>query len=86
VWKQETQDPSHEKTKKNLSKKLHTSSRRAITFKTFMTIVKYAVTDNCNNTCNFSINAMIDTGSPISLIREDYAPYNIRRPIPLNMT
>jgi len=54
--------------------------------KPFMTIVKYAVTDNCNNTCNFSINAMIDTGSPISLIREDYAPHNIRRSIPLNMT
>jgi len=51
-----------------------------------MTIVKYAVTDDCNNTYNFSINAIIDTGSPISLIREDYAPYNIRRPIPLNMT
>jgi len=54
--------------------------------KPFMTVVKYAVTDDCNNTNNFSINVMIDTGSPISLIREDYAPYNIRRPIPPNMT
>jgi len=54
--------------------------------KPFMTVVKYAVTDDCNNTHNFSINAMIDTGSPISLIRKDYAPYNIRKPIPPNMT
>lgn len=50
----------------------------------FMTNVKYVITDNCSNICNFNINAMIDTGSPISLIREDYVPHCARKPIPLN--
>lgn len=52
----------------------------------FMINVKYAIADNYNNVCNFSINAMIDTGSPISLIREDYVPISARKPIPSDLT
>lgn len=42
--------------------------------KPLLATVKYTVIDNNNNIHNSSIKAIIDTGSPISLIREDYVP------------
>lgn len=52
----------------------------------FTKLINYTIVDNCNSTCNFQVNAMIDTGSPISLIREEYVPHTVRKPIPSDMT
>jgi len=34
--------------------------------------IKYSVTDTLNNTYDFKVMAIIDTGSPVSLIKESY--------------
>jgi len=38
----------------------------------YMAQIKYSVTDTLNNTCDFKVMAIIDTGSPVSLIKEIY--------------
>jgi len=36
----------------------------------YMAQIKYSVTDTLNNTCDFKVMAIIDTGSPVSLIKK----------------
>ena len=50
----------------------------------YMVKLAYSITDTVGNACNISVNAILDPGSPISLIKSQCVPLELRRPAPLN--
>ena len=47
----------------------------------YLVSLSYAVADEVGNVCTYNVVAMIDSGSPISLIKEDFVPLRARKPI-----
>lgn len=48
--------------------------------------LSYTVKDSSGNPCTFNVVAMIDSGSPISLVKDDFVPYHVRQPVSSSMT
>lgn len=47
----------------------------------FMIQTKYSISDAFNNMCDYKVMAMIDSGSPVSLIKNNYIPQQAYTPI-----
>lgn len=47
----------------------------------YLVILSYQITDELDNKCKYSLVAMIDSGSPISLIRSDFFPAYVCTPV-----
>ena len=45
--------------------------------------VQYAIADESANVCRYSVDAMIDSGSPISLIKNSYVPSHVKSLVPV---
>ena len=50
----------------------------------YMVKIVYSITDTVDNACNISLDAILDPGSPISLIESQCIPLELRQPVPLN--
>lgn len=53
----------------------------AIETELYMISVSYTILDNKGKTHQYSVTAIIDTGSPVSLMKPDYAPVSFCIPI-----
>ena len=49
-----------------------------------MVPANFAADDGSGNLCRFTINAMIDSSSPISFIKSIFVPNALRSPLPVN--
>ena len=47
----------------------------------YLVTLAYQIADASGNKCKYSLMAIIDSGSPISLIKSDFVPAHIRMPI-----
>lgn len=47
----------------------------------YMVIVNFMTDDGCGNVCKNSLSAMVDSGSPISIVKDSFVPNNLRSPI-----
>ena len=50
----------------------------------YMVKLVYVVSETLGNACNVSVDAILDPGSPISLIRSQCVPLELRQPAPSN--
>lgn len=51
----------------------------------YMIPVNFGISDGCGNRCTYSLSAMIDSGSPISLIKANFVPVNACVPLTGNL-
>lgn len=47
----------------------------------YMVNIGYSVSDKNGSNCKYSLNAILDSGSPISLIKESFVPIEVRSPV-----
>lgn len=52
----------------------------------YLVTLSYQITDELDNKCKYSLVAMIDSGSPISLIRSDFVPAYVCTPVTENQS
>ncbi|XP_076659961.1 uncharacterized protein LOC143363237 [Halictus rubicundus] len=51
----------------------------------YLLSLSYVVTDRNDHSCKYSLNAMLDSGSPISFIKSGFVPVEARTPLPDNL-
>ena len=62
---------------------LTSTQQLALLVAPYAVAIKYAIADESGNVCTYSVDAMIDSGSPISLIKNSYVPSHVKSFIPV---